>query len=855
MIERPSSAQGDIDAGGGVVSDLNEIRHRSVILMIRTIGQLVSRHCLTGMSLAFALYSASPASAQDALGDTVAASVNEALRLASEKGQRQAVEIASGETISALLFEADLNIEAVVESDGFIVSAWPIAPSRLIFRLSNGTYRELNLALGSFIDVSERMERLRSGRAFAFGRVDQTMAWAETGGAIKVSPGFWRRDSQHIGDSARPVTTMALSAGGRAMVHGDITGGATIWDVSNRRQSPLGPGFDAAVSAAAIADDLDAIVISDGDELQLMSTRQLDKPVSTAKPGFRVRDLDVLAASGKGIVIAHGANHVQLYFADVASSDLVPLPLDGCRSPRRLWRHVEIALVDCDGASLSSFRLSPMGARPLGSPIPSPENLMLAYPSSDAEIVVTMSGNGRFSMFDRSNGETLLDGTLAREGWVAVDRKGRFDGEGIAPSSLVWTLRKQDEALKDVGFDQLSRAFRYPGLINTAFKGVGTTLRSVVFDPATQGLPLPPEIAELRFLEQHDQLEKPLQVIATATDISGHAINDIHLYHNGRLVRPAYRFIDESKRVDADESNQVTIRSVAYQVDPVPGRNEFKAVSEGIGAIESAKEGADKATLVTNVVGERGASKLHFLGVGIGQFAAPELRLDFPSQSVSSVADVLFEKRADGLDAGERVLVLDREADKASIEAAFKAVGEASRSEDTVVVYLSGHGVYHDGRWQFPLANASSLDRLSGDEVIDHHQLQALLSNINAHNILILIDACHAGAASGALDVIEMRRLAGQVSERAGASLIAASRATQEAIEAKTLGYGLFSAAIIEGLSGKADADEDGAVGAFDLARYAGEKIPAYSLEFQKDPQIPESRLGGFDFALTRSRQ
>ena len=806
------------------------------------------------MFVAAAISASGPVAAQDGFLDAITSTVDEALRTTSEQSQRQAVELASGETISALLFEADLDIGAATESDGFVISAWPIAENRLIFRLSNGVYRELNLALGSFVDVSERMAQIRSGRAYAFGRIDQSMAWAETGGAIKVSPGFWRRDSQHIGDSPRRVTTMALSAGGRAMVHGDIAGNATIWDVSDRRQSPLGAGFDAAVSAAAIADDLNVIVISDGSELQLMSTRQLKEAVATANPDFRVRDLELLAEGGRGIVIARGVDRVQLYTADAVAGELRPLSLAGCRTPERLWRNNELAAVSCAEGPLAFYRLSPAGVEPGGAPIPSPADLMLAYPSTDSNVVMMMSGNGRFRMVDRANGQTVLDGTMDREGWVAVDRKGRFDGEGIEPSDLVWTLKKENEELKDVGFDQLSHAFRYPGLMSTVFKGTSTNLRSVVFDPTTQGLPLPPEIAELRFLEEHDQLEKPLQVIATATDISGHAINDVRLYHNGRLVRPAFRFIDESQQIDADTSNQVTVRSVAYQVDPVPGRNEFRAVSEGIGGILSAPSDAENATLVANVVGDRGAARLHFLGIGIGEFASPELRLDFPGSSVQSVAEVLFDQRTDGLDAGERLVLLDREADRGSIEAAFKAMGQASRSEDTVVVYLSGHGVYDDDRWHFPLSNARSLTDLAGSDTIDHHQLQELLSQIDAHNILILIDACHAGAASGALDVIEMRRLAGQVSERAGASLIAASRATQEAIEAKTLGHGLFSAAIIEGLSGKADVGGDGAVGAFELAQYASEKIPAYSLEFQQDPQIPESRLGGFDFALTRSR-
>jgi hypothetical protein len=479
---------------------------------------------------------------------------------------------------------------------------------------------------------------------------------------------------------------------------------------------------------------------------------------------------------------------------------------------------------------------------------------MLAYPSADGRIVLMISSNGRFSMVDRSNNGSVLDGILAREGWVAVDRQGRFDGQGIEPSTLVWTLRQRGEELTDVGFDQLSQAYRHPGLMSKLFNSAEATLRSVVFDPAKQGLPLPPEISELRFLDQHDRLDKPLQVIATASDISGHAINDVRLYHNGRLVRPARRFIDKTEQSKAETGDAVTIRSVAYQVEPVPGRNEFRAVSEGIGGIESSREGVENTALIADVIGEGGAGKLHFLGIGIGQFAAPELRLDFPGQSVTSVADLLFERRVSGLDAGERRLLLDRDVDKQAVEAAFEAISTASGPEDTVVVYLSGHGVYRNEGWYFPLANARSLDRFEGNDAIDHNQLQEFIGEIEAHNILILIDACHAGAASGALDVIEMRRLAGQVSERAGASLIAASRATQEAIEAKTLGHGLFSAAIIEGLSGKADVGADGAVSAFELARYASDKIPAYSLEFQRDPQIPESRLGGFDFALTRVR-
>lgn len=820
---------------------------------MRTIGKPVARACLAGMALTAAIMSIGPGQAQEAFGDAITSSLNDAVKSASEEGHRQAVQLASGETISALLFKADLDIDDVSEGDGFVVSAWPIAPDRLIFRLASGIYRELDLTLGAMVDVTDRMETIRAGRAFAFGHVDRTMALADDTGAIKVSPGFWQRGNRHIGDSARPVTAIALSSGGRAVLHGDIAGQATIWDVSDRRQSPVGPGFDKAVTAVAIADDLNLMTIAAGREVAVVSTRRLERAAASIEATSTVRDVEMLSERDRGVVILHGDSGAELFSVDAASGELRPLTLPACPSIRHLWRNGRTAVAECGNGSLAVQELLSTGVRPLGTALRSPPGLALAYPSSDANVLFIMAADGRFGVFDRPSGRQILEGIMTRDGWIVVDEKGRFDGEGIDPSSLAWSLRTRGDQRGEVRFDQLSHAFRYPGLLQSVFGGSGARLRSAVFDPAGQGLPLPPEITEIRFLEKHERLDQPLQVIATAADISGHAINDVRLYHNGRLVTPARRFLDKSARSRTDEVNEVAIRSVAYQVDPVPGRNEFKAVSEGIGAILSTRADGQNTTLVADMVGERGASRLHVLGIGIGRFGSPALALDFPAHSVTSVADLLFEKKIPAMADGQKRLLLDDRASKPAIEAAFDDLKAASRPEDTVVVYLSGHGVYRNERWYFPLPNASSLDRLGSDNAIDHHQLQDLLAGIEAHNILLLVDACHAGAASGALDVIEMRRLTGQVSDRAGVSLIAASRATQEAIEAKTIGYGLFSAALIEGLSGKADIAGDGAVSAFELARYAQEKIPAYSLEFQQSPQIPESRLGGSDFALTRS--
>ena len=807
--------------------------------------------CLVAAALIMA--ASAVAKAQDALTDSVAGAVIGEVTPVSERGQWRAVELAGGEAVSALLFEADLDIDDVAEGDGFLTSAHPVASDRLVLRRSDDSYRELDLRLGSFLDVTEVMVEIDGVRAYAFDGGDDRLAWVSEGRTINIREGFWHRNKLEGREHERPVTALGLSIDGRALIFGDITGQATIMDVGDGRREAVGQGFDAAVSAAAITDDLTLIALSDGHRLQLYEIGDLNKPFAETFLEERIRDLDIVADAPRGhsIMIAASTDGAALYRIDQRRPTLEPVILAGCASPRRVWRHERIAAAHCGDGRVALFDLTSAALQPIAALPDAVDDLLLAYPSSRSDMVFLLRRNGRFSIVDRRSGVRMLRGLMSREGWIAVDRQGRFDSKGIDPKVLSWSLKSGVEGWSDIRFEQLSRAFRYPGLLGAIFAGKAGQLPVPSFDPDKDGLPLPLRITSLEFLKKHDRLDQPFQIIATAADISGHPIRDVHIYHNGRLLEPSGRFIDRTEEKVVDERQTIRVRSVAYQVPPVPGRNLFEAIGEGIGDISSPKPDDLQATLIADVVGDYGAGRLHFLGIGVGQFAQPGLTLDFPAASVEGVVDQLNRSRAASLANGEQILLLDHQVRRQSVEQAFARLRDASQPEDTVVVYLSGHGVRRGDRWLFPFSNAASLQSLGPDQALDHHRLEALLAPIRAHNILLLIDACHAGAASGALDVLEMRRHTGQLSERAGIAMIAASRATQEAIEARALGHGLFSAVIIEGLAGEADLGGDGTVSVFELADYAEEKVALYSRTFMPEPQTPESRRGAYDFALT----
>jgi hypothetical protein len=161
--------------------------------------------------------------------------------------------------------------------------------------------------------------------------------------------------------------------------------------------------------------------------------------------------------------------------------------------------------------------------------------------------------------------------------------------------------------------------------------------------------------------------------------------------------------------------------------------------------------------------------------------------------------------------------------------------------DDLLIVTWSGHGWSGpDGQFYLVPTEADWSDGSSKPittTLISADELTEWLSPINALEMALVIDACHSAAS---VDTPGFKpgpmgdRGLGQLAYDKGIRILAASQASQVALEDAGLGYGLLTYALAgEGIDGegfgRADANGDGAIKLDEWLRYAVERLPGLS--------------------------
>ena len=117
---------------------------------------------------------------------------------------------------------------------------------------------------------------------------------------------------------------------------------------------------------------------------------------------------------------------------------------------------------------------------------------------------------------------------------------------------------------------------------------------------------------------------------------------------------------------------------------------------------------------------------------------------------------------------------------------------------DTVVLFIAGHGKNDGPDYRFLPTNAEwTGGALRGSTVVPWQVLQSAVEAAKGRRLLF-VDTCHAGNAYN-------QRL-GNAAYHANIIAYTAARFDQEALEDATLGHGLFTYAVVEGLEGKGGA-------------------------------------------------
>jgi len=168
-----------------------------------------------------------------------------------------------------------------------------------------------------------------------------------------------------------------------------------------------------------------------------------------------------------------------------------------------------------------------------------------------------------------------------------------------------------------------------------------------------------------------------------------------------------------------------------------------------------------------------------------------------------------------------------------NIRTALKLFKQAT-PDDTVVLFLSGHGDNTNGRDYYFLSHDAQ-EQDSGwhpKTVIKWRELQDVLENTTARQRVLLVDTCYSGAAFNP-------RL---INDASANSIIVLSATNEKTVaqELENLGHGIFTYALLKGLKGKADLlGDDKVITIKELDTYLEFAIP----EVSDGLQIPQSNV------------
>jgi hypothetical protein len=484
--------------------------------------------------------------------------------------------------------------------------------------------------------------------------------------------------------------------------------------------------------------------------------------------------------------------------------------------------------------------------------------IALTY-SRDGKMIVTGSEDATAKIWSPSTGQALSTLLAFDDGrdWLVISPDGLFDGSPEGWKSILWRFASNtfDVAPVEVFFNE----FYYPGLLAEILSGrkpaAAQSLSKMDRRQPQVKLALSDSSLSADRPVDSRQVRIKLQVTEAAPDAghkTGSGAFDVRLFRNGSLIK--------AWRGDVLNSQQSVM--LEDTVTLVAGENNLTAYAFNRDNIKS----ADETLLLTGSEKLRRRGTTHILTVGVNEYENPEYNLRYALADAEVFGSTV--KQAQGalgrLSRIEEVSLLNKDATKANIlEALARLSGSATgerqdappalskiipaQPEDTVMVYFAGHGlaqqdrfylIPHDLGYKGP---ANALGEAGLKVLLDHsisdRELEQAFEQIDAGDLLMVIDACNSGQA---LEAKETRRgpmnskgLA-QLAYEKGIYILTAAQSYQAALEAAELGHGFLTyALVVEGLT-KSAADQwpqNGLVVVREWLDYAVERVPQMQTE------------------------
>lgn len=470
--------------------------------------------------------------------------------------------------------------------------------------------------------------------------------------------------------------------------------------------------------------------------------------------------------------------------------------------------------------------------------------------SGDGKLVVTATGDGLLHWYKAINGELILSMYAHPDGkrWIVWTPEGYFDAQENSLELLGWHINKgKDKVAEFYPVSQFFDQYFIPGIADKVISGLDfkSTLQA---GNSINQLKKPPLTEIINPVTESKSNNKEVVVNVRVTDQGG-GIDEIRLYHNGKLIEGTSRGFRP-----ASGSAGVVLNN--YNVSLVSGENRIRASAYSTQRVEAKSE---EIVIWYNAGQNRG--NLYILAVGINQYKNPKYSLNYAVEDAQAFTQALSTGASSLFQTVESQLVINQQATFKGIAEAFSPLIEKVQPEDVFVFYYGGHGVMSSGNETerpayyfvpYDVTKMYEADDMLKNLALSSDQLIEFSKKIKAQKQLFILDACQSG---GALQDMAFRGAAeekaiAQLARSTGTYFIAASGSEQFAAEVAELGHGVFTYSVIEALNGLCNFNENQVTVSL-LKTCVENRVPELTEKYRGQAQFPTGYGFGQDFPIT----